>query len=67
LGDLSVDGRIILKWILKKPGMRVQTGFTWLRLGVVGFCEHNNRRSGSIKRGEYLDLVAVSFSGTEIT
>jgi hypothetical protein len=32
LGDLSIDERIILKWILKKQGMRMWTGFMWLRI-----------------------------------
>jgi hypothetical protein len=31
-GDLEVDGRIILKWILKKQGMRVYTEFIWLKI-----------------------------------
>jgi hypothetical protein len=29
-------GRIILKWILKKQGMRVSIGFIWLRTGNGG-------------------------------
>jgi hypothetical protein len=31
LGDLSVDGRIILIWVLKKLFL----GFIWLRMGTV--------------------------------
>jgi hypothetical protein len=27
------DVRIILKWIVKKYGVRVWTGFSWLRIG----------------------------------
>jgi hypothetical protein len=27
LGDLGLDGTIVLKWILKKKGVRVWTGF----------------------------------------
>jgi hypothetical protein len=34
--DLSVDGRIILKWALRKEAGRVLIGFIWLRLGVGG-------------------------------
>jgi hypothetical protein len=32
--DLDVDGRIILRWILKKHGGRVWNGFVWLRIGT---------------------------------
>jgi hypothetical protein len=31
-GGPSVDERIILKWILKKQGVRVWTRFKWLRI-----------------------------------
>jgi hypothetical protein len=39
-GDISVDGRIILEWILGKYGGKVWTGFIWLRIGTNGrfFC-----------------------------
>jgi hypothetical protein len=38
-----VDGRIILKRILKKYGLEVWVGFMWLRIRpVVGFCEDSN-------------------------
>jgi hypothetical protein len=30
--DLHIDGRIILKWILKEYSGRVWTGLIWLRL-----------------------------------
>jgi hypothetical protein len=32
LGDLIVDGRIILKWVLRKEDVRVWTDFLWLRI-----------------------------------
>jgi hypothetical protein len=35
LGDLSVDGRIILKWI-SRSGMGVWTGLVWLKTGAGG-------------------------------
>jgi hypothetical protein len=36
LGDLGVDWRIILRWILGKQGVRMLTGFIWLSLGSIG-------------------------------
>jgi len=34
--DLGVDGSIILVWILGKQGMKLRTGFIWLRIGNPG-------------------------------
>jgi hypothetical protein len=34
--DIGVDGKIILKWILRKCGWRMWIGFTWFRIGTVG-------------------------------
>jgi hypothetical protein len=43
--------RIILELILEKEGMKVWTGFIWLRIGISGYCcVHGNEPSGSIKR-----------------
>jgi hypothetical protein len=36
LEDLSVNGRIILKLILKKQGGKVWTGFACIRIGTRG-------------------------------
>jgi hypothetical protein len=36
LGELDVDGKIILEWILEKCGGRVWTGCTWLRWLRIG-------------------------------
>jgi hypothetical protein len=35
IAGLDVDGRIILKWILKKQARRAWAGFTWLRIGTL--------------------------------
>ena len=34
LENLDLDGRLILKWILKKQSGRGCTGFIWLRVGT---------------------------------
>jgi len=43
LEDLSVDGRIILKWELKKKNVGPRLDLS------VSFCEYGNEPSGSIK------------------
>jgi hypothetical protein len=53
-GDPGIDGRIILRWILRKWDVGVWTGLGWLRIDVVGTCECINETSGSIKCGEFL-------------
>jgi hypothetical protein len=34
--SVGVDGRIILKWTLKRLGVGTQTGLIWLRIGTGG-------------------------------
>jgi hypothetical protein len=36
LGDLGVDGRIILRWIYRKWDVGVGTGSSWFRIGAGG-------------------------------
>jgi hypothetical protein len=36
VGDMCLDGRIILKWVLKKGNMSEWTGFSWIRVGING-------------------------------
>ena len=58
LEDLGIDGRIILKWILK--WMWWGGGVYWIDLAqdwnVAGACECGNEPSGSIKCGEFLEF-----------
>jgi hypothetical protein len=55
--DLDVDGRIILKCMLRKYSGGMWTGLIWLRIGSVADCcdKYCNELSGSIKDAEFLD------------
>jgi hypothetical protein len=53
VGEPSINGRIILEWILRKWGMRVRTGSG--KGQVMGTCEYGNKPSGSVKCGEFID------------
>ena len=56
ISDINVDGKIILRWILRNWEGAVGTGWSWLRIGTGGYCnEYCNELSGSIKCGEFLD------------
>jgi len=53
LEDLSINGRIIIKWIFKKWEWEKLSELTWLRIGQVTVsCECGNKSSGTIKFGE---------------
>jgi hypothetical protein len=59
VGNLGIDGAIILEWILGKWGRKVCTGFIWLRIGISDrFCEHGKEPSVSIKDDEFLDWLS---------
>jgi hypothetical protein len=47
LGDLEVNGRTVVKWVVQKQRMRMWIRLIWL---MVGSCEYDNEPSGSIKR-----------------
>jgi hypothetical protein len=54
--DQSINGRIILEWILEILGGKLCTRFIWLSKQTSGgSCEHGNEPSGYIKGRELLD------------
>jgi hypothetical protein len=55
LEDMSVNSRIILKWTLNRMGGRGLDSSGSGQGQLVGFCEHGNEPSGSIKCWECLD------------
>jgi hypothetical protein len=60
LRDLDEDGRITLKWILKKQDTRVSAEIIWLRHGpMAGSFEQGNELPFSIKGGGFIDQLSV--------
>jgi hypothetical protein len=51
LGDISVDGRILLKRISDKQSVKMRTGFKCVRTSV-NFCVNSDATSGSITAAE---------------
>jgi hypothetical protein len=50
MGDLGINGKTTIEWILEINSGKMCTGFIWLRIGtLVGSCEHSNEPSDSIK------------------
>jgi len=48
-GDPGADGRIILRWALRKWDVGIWNGSSWLKIGqVAGTCECGKETSGSI-------------------
>jgi hypothetical protein len=56
MGDLNVDGRIILKCILSELDVRMWTGSIFRRVRSTGAAVNNNNgTSSSEKEGEFLE------------
>jgi hypothetical protein len=47
---LDIDGRIILRWLLRKLGGKVWTGFMWIRIETSG---QGNELQSSINCGKF--------------
>jgi hypothetical protein len=53
-GDQDVDGRILLRWIFRKLGEVLGTGWSWLRIGTGGGHRgYGEGLSGSINAGSF--------------
>lgn len=58
MGDLSIEGCILLKWVLNNVRNYV-LDLSGLGQGpVVGCCEHGNEPSGSTKGGEFFNWLS---------
>jgi hypothetical protein len=58
LGQEGVDGRIVLKWTLKKYGLGILPAFHCLKAGPVACtCEHSNEPESSMKSGEFFGYL----------
>jgi hypothetical protein len=56
--DLTIDGKVILEWILGNRVGRCGTS-AWLRIGTSGgCCDHGNESWVSIKGGEFLNKLS---------
>jgi hypothetical protein len=54
--DLCIDGRIILKWIVKKKDGKAKTGLLWFSMGTVtGTCKCGDELSDFTECKKFLD------------
>jgi hypothetical protein len=53
LGDLLIDGRTVLKFMLK-DGLRLFTGLVRLTSRMVASCEYSSDPSGCVSGGKFL-------------
>ena len=60
LEEPGLDGKIILRWILRKWDMETCTESICLRTGTGScICKCGNEPSGSIKCGKFLDWLGT--------